>query len=144
MKKYMIMLLVIAVIIIIILGLKNVILKRIYPLKYEEIVGKYAEAENIDPLLVFAIIKAESNFEPNITSKSGAMGLMQVMNLTGQEVAEGIDVNFSTKEVLYNPETNINIGVKYFSNLLKKYEGNMHLALAAYNAGIRKCGKMDK
>ena len=92
-------------------------------------------------MLVFAIIKAESNFEPNIVSNSGAMGLMQLMDSTAEEIAKKIEYDYITKEVLFQPEVNIMFGTKYFSELLSYYNNNINLALAAYNAGI---GNVDK
>lgn len=115
---------------------QNIILKQIYPLKYVEEVEKYSKEYELDKLLVYAIIKAESNFEPNITSSSGACGLMQLMESTAKEMAEKVEYEFTVKEVLYQPEVNIMLGTKYFSELLSIYDKNMHLALAAYNAGI--------
>lgn len=120
---------------------QNWILKKIYKLEYKEYVEKYAKENNIDPLLVFAIIKAESNFNRNIQSKSGAVGLMQLMEATAIEMANEIGEEVVIKESLYNPETNIKIGTKYYAYLIKYYEGNEHLALAAYNAGM---GNVDK
>ena len=86
MKKKTKILIVISLIILIILfgilKIQNFILKKIYKTKYSEYVYKYSGENNIDPLLTFAIIKAESNFNRNIKSKSGAIGLMQLMEST--------------------------------------------------------------
>lgn len=119
-----------------IIKIQDKVMKRIYPLKYTEYVEKYCSENELDPMLVYAIIKAESNFEPNITSNSGAMGLMQLMDSTAKEMAEKLGIQYSAKEILYQPEINIKLGTKYFSELLKKYDGNIYLALTAYNAGI--------
>ena len=119
-------------------------IKIFYPLKYTEYVEKYAEENKLDKMLIYAIIKAESNFEPNITSHSGAMGLMQIMDETAKEIAEYIDYDYVTKEVLYQPEVNIMIGTKYYAYLLKIYKNNTNLALAAYNAGIGNVNKWIK
>lgn len=115
---------------------QNIVLKKIYPTKYSEYVYKYAKEYNVDPILVFAIIKAESNFNPKVVSSSNAIGLMQVMDSTGEEIARKLEINFEKKSSLYNPELNIQIGTKYFSNLMKEYNNNYLLALTAYNAGI--------
>lgn len=93
------------------------------------------EKYNIDSLLIYSIIKAESNFNSNAESNSSAIGLMQLMENTAQEIEEDI-----TKEKLYNAETNIKIGVEYFSKLLEHYD-NINLAIVAYNAGM---GNVDK
>jgi len=96
------------------------------------IVSKVAKKYEIDERLVNAVIKQESGFNPKATSHCGAMGLMQLMPAT----AKGLGVKDA-----YNPVQNIEGGVKYLSNLLKKYNGNTVLALAAYNAGS---GAVDK
>ena len=83
----------------------------------------------MDPAIIFAIIKAESNYDPYAVSKAGAVGLMQLMPKTAREL--GVRNSF-------NPKQNIHGGVKYFSRLLNKFTGNQTLALAAYNAGSRK------
>ena len=124
-----------------IIKVQNIILKQIYPLKYTEYVEEYAEKYNLDKYLVYAIIKAESNFEPNIVSSSGAIGLMQLMDATAEELAEEINYDYPSKEILYRPETSIALGTAYFDKLLSIYEGNIPLALTAYNAGIGNVGK---
>ena len=120
--------------------LDRIIMKKIYPLKYSEYVEKYSKEYDIDPYMVYAIIKAESNFNENAKSASNAVGLMQIMEATAIETANKMDLNV-TEEDLFNPELNINIGLKYFSNLVNKYNDNYYLAIIAYNAGI---GNVDK
>ena len=138
-KKTKILIIVLLIIFIILFGIlkiQNFILKKIYKTQYSEYVYKYSEENNIDPLLTFAIIKAESNFNRNIKSKSGAIGLMQLMESTALEEAEEVNEEIIVTESLYNPEINIKIGTKYYAKLIKKYNNNTLLALAAYNAGI--------
>lgn len=118
-----------------VLKVQNFILKKIYKIEYSEYVYKYSEENSIDPMLTFAIIKAESNFNRNIKSKSGAIGLMQLMETTATEEANEVGEEIIVTESLYNPEMNIKIGIKYFAKLMKKYDDNYLLALAAYNAG---------
>lgn len=134
-------LLIISVLLFGIIKIQNIVLKQIYPLKYTQEVKKYSEEYGLDELLVYAIMKAESNFEPNITSGSGACGLMQLMESTAKEMADKIGYDFGVKEALYNPEVNIMLGTKYFSELLKQYDDNIYLALTAYNAGIGNVAK---
>ena len=129
-------LVIVVIIIAKIFNIEQIILQNIYPKKYEEYVEKYAEENNIDPLLIFSIIKAESNFKENAESSSGAVGLMQLMEETAKEIAESMDEPILEKEDLKEAETNIKIGIKYYSILQKNYDGNMLLALTAYNAGI--------
>ena len=119
--------------------LDKIVMKKIYPLKYIEYVEKYAKEYDIDKYLVYAIIKAESNFEEDAKSASNAVGLMQIMEATAVETADKMDLNI-TEEDLFNPELNIKIGLKYFTSLLEKYN-NYNLAIIAYNAGI---GNVDK
>lgn len=121
-------------------NIKQLIIKRMYPMTYSEYVYKYSEENNIDPLLTFAIIKAESNFNSKVVSSSNAMGLMQLMESTAEEIMQkDIQEDFN-KEMLFNPEDNIKIGIAYFAKLLQKYDGSIPIALTAYNAGI---GKVD-
>ena len=129
-------LVIVVIIIAKVFNIEQIILQNIYPKKYEEYVEKYAEENNIDPLLIFSIIKAESNFKENAESSSGAVGLMQLMEETAKEIAESMDEPILEKEDLKEAETNIKIGIKYYPRLQKNYDGNMLLALTAYNAGI--------
>ena len=123
-----------------ILEIDKIILKKIYPLKYSEYVEKYAEEYNVDKYLVYAIIKAESNFKENANSTSNAVGLMQIMEATAIETANKMNLNITELD-LFNPELNIRLGLEYFTNLLDKYNDNYNLAIIAYNAGI---GNVDK
>ena len=129
-------LVIVVIIIAKVFNIEQIILQNIYPKKYEEYVEKYAEENNIDPLLIFSIIKAESNFKENAESSSGAVGLMQLMEETAKEIAESMDEPILEKEDLKEAKTNIKIGIKYYSILQKNYDGNMLLALTSYNAGI--------
>lgn len=92
----------------------------------EKIFEAAAEKYGVDIDLLKAIAKAESNFNPKATSKSGAMGIMQLMPAT----AKGLGVKDA-----YDPQQNIMGGAKYIASLLEKYDGNISYALAAYNAG---------
>lgn len=112
--------------------------KIIYKKDYEEYVQKYSQKYNVDENLVYALIKAESNFNANAQSSKGAIGLMQLMETTAQDVCKRMDLNISNnelKEKLLEPEININIGTKYLSILIQQY-GNVEIAITAYNAGI--------
>ena len=142
--KFVIPFIIIIIIMAILFGIiriQNIILKKIYPLKYQTEVEKYCEEYKLDKLLIYAIMKAESNFETNITSGSGACGLMQLMESTAEEMAEKVGYENYTKELLYQPDVNIMLGTKYFSELLKQYDDNIYLALTAYNAGIGNVAK---
>ena len=135
MRKIILILCAIVLILLIILLNFTNIQKLIYRQDYSEYVEKYAKENNIDSLLVYAIIKAESNFDDDAVSNKGATGLMQLMNETAEEVAQNESIEFVSNDSLYNPKINIQIGVTYFANLLEIF-GNVAIALAAYNAGM--------
>jgi soluble lytic murein transglycosylase-like protein len=99
---------------------------------FQSIILQTAKRYRIDPALIRAIIMAESGYNPNAVSRRGARGLMQLM----PETAESLGVADS-----FNPEHNIKAGVKYFKQLLIQFEGDVTLALSAYNAGARKVRK---
>ena len=135
MRKIILILIIVIISLILILLNINNILKLVYRQDYSEYVEKYAKENNIDSLLVYAIIKAESNFDDDAVSNKGAMGLMQLMDETAKEVATNELMEYNSEETLYNPEKNIQIGVKYFADL-KEIFGNDAIAIAAYNAGM--------
>lgn len=116
-------------------NLEEKILLNLYPKEYKEYVYKYSKELNIDPMLSFSIIKAESNFKVNCVSRSGAIGLMQLMETTAKEQAEKLNSSYY-EGILYNPEENIKLGLNYFSTLLEHFNNNYVLAFVAYNAGI--------
>lgn len=97
-----------------------------YIIKYNTIIDKASKQFDVDPCLIKAIIKAESSFEPDAISSSGAQGLMQLMPAT----AKDMQVNNP-----FDPEENIFGGTKYLNLLLKKFKQNTRLAVAAYNIG---------
>ncbi len=105
-------------------------MKNVYHQEYAEYVNIYAEEYDVDKMLIFAIIKAESNFNPNAKSHNNAKGLMQLMEKTAVDVSNQENID------LYNPETNIQIGTQYLAELLEKYNYQVGIALAAYNAGM--------
>ncbi len=92
----------------------------------ERIVHEAADRHNVDPALVRAVIETESNWNPSAVSRKGAVGLMQLMPTTAQR--------FGVSD-FYTPQQNVEAGVKYLKTLLERYDGNLDLALAAYNAG---------
>ena len=107
----------------------------LYPNNYVISVKKYAKIYDVPQELVFSVIKAESNFDKNAKSPKGAVGLMQITEPTGEWVAQKIKMDNFSKELLYEPDVNIEIGCFYLSYLLDLYKNDQKCALAAYNAG---------
>ncbi len=114
----------------------------IYPTHHFEIIKKEAAQNNVDPYLILAIIKTESGFDSLATSHKNAKGLMQIMDSTAEEINKDGNVVEGTDELnIYDENTNIALGCKYFGLLVSKYNGNYYLAICAYNAGM---GNVDK
>ena len=110
--------------------------KVAYPLKYKVQVIKYSRQNNIDPYLVFSIIKAESGFNPNAVSKSQAMGLMQLTEGTAIWGAQKLKIKNFIIDDLYKPEINIRIGCWYIGQLMKEFkQKDPELVIVAYNGG---------
>lgn len=95
---------------------------------YDELIAEASEKYGVDPDLVRAVIRAESQFDPRAVSPAGARGLMQLMPILSKELGV-LDP--------FNPRENIFGGVKYLSKMLDRHDGNVTLALASYNAGPR-------
>ena len=92
-------------------------------------------ANGVDPYLVAAIIREESQYDGQAVSRVGAIGLMQVMPGTANSVAQRLGLPVIGRDDLFDQETNIQIGVHYVEQLLKQFSGNVALTIASYNAG---------
>ncbi len=140
-KKKTIFIILILVFIIGIIAIGDIpqkIQKLIYIKEYTEQVEKYSNEYQVDTDLVYAVIKAESNFNPNAKSSKNAIGLMQLMEETAKDLMKRVNLKIADEELknkLYDVDININLGTKYLSILLERYE-NIEIAVTAYNAGI--------
>ncbi len=105
--------------------------RYLYPLGYWELVRRHALAEGLDPLLVLALIRQESLFEPSAVSSANARGLMQLLPTTARTLVTDSDASPD----LFAPPTNIELGTRLLARLLRLYNGSRVKALAAYNAG---------
>ncbi|NEO83062.1 MAG: transglycosylase SLT domain-containing protein [Spirulina sp. SIO3F2] len=104
----------------------------LFPFPYAEAVQSWSAERQVNPLLVIALMRQESRFQPDIRSSAGALGLMQVMPDTGEEVAEKVGLE---EYSLINPEDNIALGTWYLNFTHREFDGNSMLAIASYNAG---------
>ncbi len=118
--------------------------KLAYPLAYQDIINKYSDKYSQNPYLVLALIREESTFNRHAQSAVGAVGLMQLMPST----ASSLGLGEAQMLDMYNPEVNINLGIKYFSYLKNMFEDSEMLAVLSYNGGpsnvSRWSGKLDE
>ena len=110
------------------------------PLRHEDVIRQQAEDKNLDPTLIAGVIYVESRFRDQ-TSHAGAKGLMQLMPATADYIARKSGGTRFVQGDLADPQINISYGAWYLRYLLERYNGNVALALAAYNAGE---GKVDE
>jgi len=118
--------------------------KRLYPLYFDSDVNQNAEKRNLTPEIIWAIIKKESAFTPQIVSYANAHGLMQIIPPTAHQIARELGMEFKDIRLLYEPQVNIDMGSYYLTELLKRYEWNLYYALAAYNAGPHRVDRWQK
>jgi soluble lytic murein transglycosylase len=107
-------------------------LRLLFPPRHLELVQKYATEHKLEPALVLSVMKQESSFRPTAVSGQGAVGLMQLLPSTAEELEKGVSQQLS------QVEPNIRVGTKYLRKLLDYFCGNRALVLAGYNAGMRK------
>ena len=106
-----------------------------YPLEYEQIVKGHARNYRLEPALLAAVIYQESKFDADAESGSGAIGLMQLTPATAKGIAQRTGGSRFQLSDLYDPELNVRYGSWYLRHLLDRYDGDLRLALAAYNGG---------
>ncbi len=105
-----------------------------YPKAFEELVIAAADKNNLDPELIWAVMREESHCRYDAVSRAGAMGLMQIMPPTGKDIASRMGVSYSDN-ILLNPETNISFGAFYIHSMMRMFEDDIDKAMAAYNGG---------
>ena len=110
-------------------------MRFVYMWPYQNEIVTYARRNNIDPFLVAAVIKNESEFRPGAVSSVGAIGMMQIMPETGEWIARQMGLDNYSIHSLYNPGINIRMGCWYLSELKHEFKDNMLLMMMAYNAG---------
>ena len=106
-----------------------------FPMPYQKELEEYSREHSLDPYLVAALIRQESEFNPKAVSRSNARGLTQVMPSTGRQVSRQLGMRAFRTNMLFSPETNLKIGTAYLKTLSDQLEGRWEATLASYNAG---------
>lgn len=107
-----------------------------YPIRYQQLVERYAAENRVDKALIYAVIKTESNFDSEAVSDVGARGLMQIMDDTFQWIRYRLGDNEELDyDTMFDPEQNIRYG-SYLIGYLLEYFDSMDLAVCAYHAGV--------
>ncbi len=105
-----------------------------FPLPYRKSLEEYCRAQMLDPYLMAALIRQESEFNPKAISRANARGLAQVMPATGRQLSKKLGMRYRTA-MLFTPDTNLKLGTYYLKQLSDQLEGKWEAALASYNAG---------
>ena len=92
-------------------------------------------AADVDPLLVASIIATEASFQSRIVSRAGAVGLMQLRPFVAEAVARSHDIEWNGVDTLYVPKLNVRLGLLYYKELMRRFDGDEHMALTAYLYG---------
>jgi len=109
--------------------------EALFPKAYWPDLRKYSTLNGLDPYLVASLIRQESEFNAAAISRANAVGLMQLLPKTGKTVAKQVKLKGYTAPQLYTPAVNLQLGTRYFKDMVDKYNGQFEYALAAYNAG---------
>lgn len=128
------MLLVLAVLVGTVLVGARFVMTTLYPMKYEALIDRYSEENQLSPAFVYGVIHTESRFRPEAVSNIGARGLMQITEETFEWTQWKMGDTETVYDDLFDPETNIRFGTKLLSLLLEEFGGEEE-ALAAYHAG---------
>ena len=111
------------------------VLRILHPFPYRTLITEEARDRGLDPAIAAALIRQESMFERRITSPAGARGLMQIMPATGAELADAVGMERWDADLLYHPEINVHLGVRYIAQHMESYDGSLPSVFSAYNAG---------
>jgi len=115
-----------------------------YPLIYTDLVMRYAQENQLDPAYVLSIIRTESLFLPDVHSPANAVGLMQLLPATARAVAKNIGAPRPSTKDLEEPANNVPLGTNYLRQQLDRFDNNLALASAAYNAGPHRVSRWLK
>jgi soluble lytic murein transglycosylase len=114
--------------------------EALFPKAYWTDLRKYSVINGLDPYLVASLIRQESEFNALALSRANAVGLMQLLPKTGKSVAKQVKLKGYNAPQLYTPAVNLELGTRYFKDMVDKYNGQFEYALAAYNAGTDRVG----
>ena len=114
--------------------------EALFPKAYWTDLRKYSVLNGLDPYLVASLIRQESEFNALALSRANAVGLMQLLPKTGKTVAKQVKLKGYSAPQLYTPAVNLELGTRYFKDMVDKYNGQFEYALAAYNAGSDRVG----
>ena len=114
--------------------LPRVYWEALFPKAYWDDLKRFSTQNELDPYLVASLIRQESEFNPNAISHANAVGLMQLLPVTGKKVAKDVKMHHFNASQLYTPAVNLQLGTRYFKTMVDKF-GSFEYALAAYNAG---------
>ena len=136
-------LVIVSICLIMIILVMIVFLFVLYPRKYINIINEKADKYGIDDYVVASVINIESGYKKDVVSQAGAIGLMQILPTTAEEIAVKLGYNYSEVD-LFNIDTNIEFGCFYLKYLLDLFDGNIVNALASYNWGLNNVKKWIK
>jgi soluble lytic murein transglycosylase len=115
--------------------------EALFPKAYWSDLRRYSQLNGLDPYLVASLIRQESEFNALALSRVSAVGLMQLMPKTGKTVAKQVKLRGYNAAQLFTPAINLQLGTRYFKEMVDKYNGQFEYALAAYNAGTDRVGE---
>jgi soluble lytic murein transglycosylase len=109
--------------------------KLAFPLPFRDSLERYSREHGLDPFVVAALIRQESEFNSKVVSRAHAYGLTQVLPITGRELSRRLNIRPFRPDMLFTPDINLNIGTYFLRSLLDRLKGRWEATLASYNAG---------